>query len=148
LAGAEDAELDLQALVTRHEAASWIVCTGRVAPESIEAVLRAADVCVQLRGPSTGGTSGGIQRALAARRAVIASDLAEQRELPDACVAKVAAGPEEVVQLATLLGRLQREPARVAAMERAADEYVRTRCAWQLVAQRSLHQLERWRSQR
>ena len=63
-------------------------------------------------------------------------------------VAKVAAGPEEVVQLATLLGRLQREPARVAAMERAADEYVRTRCAWELVAQRSLHQLERWRSQR
>ena len=148
LAGAEDAELDLQALVTRHEAASWTVCTGRVAPERIEAVLRAADVCVQLRGPSTGGTSGGIQRALAARRAVIASDLAEQRELPDACVAKVAAGPEEVVQLATLLGRLQREPARVAAMERAADEYVRTRCAWQLVAQRSLQQLERWRSQR
>lgn len=148
LAGAEDAEFDLQALLTRHEASGWTTCTGRVPPERIELVLRAADVCVQLRGPSTGGTSGGIQRALAARRAVIASDLAEQRELPDSCVAKVAPGLDEVAQLAALLCRLQREPALVAAMEQAADEYVRTRCAWELVALRSLQQLEQWRSQR
>ena len=144
LAGASDAELDLQALLTRHAALPWTRLAGHVPPERIETVLRAADVCVQLRGPSTGGTSGGIQRALAARRAVVASDLAEQRELPDACVLKLPQDADEIPRLARWLVELHDDRARLARMERAADEHVRTRAAWRLVAARQLEALQRF----
>ena len=44
--------------------------------------LHAADFAINLRGPTTGGTSGGIFQAFSVGRAVIASDAAEQKELP------------------------------------------------------------------
>lgn len=142
LAGAEDPELDLDALLARHGARAFVHRVGRVEEERIPLVLAAADLCVQLRGPSTGGTSGGVHRALAARRAVVASDLAEQRELPDACVLKLPQDADEVARLAAWLVRLHDEPARLRAMERAADEHVRARAAWSVVARRQVELLE------
>lgn len=142
LAGAPDPELDLDALLERHCAREFVHRAGRVEEQRIPLVLAAADLCVQLRGPSTGGTSGGIHRALAARRAVIASDLAEQRELPDACVLKLPQDAMEVERLARWLVRLHDEPDRLRAMERAADEHVRARAAWSVVARRQLEVLE------
>jgi glycosyltransferase involved in cell wall biosynthesis len=142
LAGALDPELDLDALLARHAAREFVHRVGRVEEERIPLVLAAADLCVQLRGPSTGGTSGGIHRALAARRAVVASDLAEQRELPDACVLKLAQDAGEVGRLAGWLVRLHDEPERLRSMERAADEHVRARAAWSIVARRQVDALE------
>lgn len=147
LAGAADPELDLRAILARHAADGWTTLAGHVPPPDIDLVLRAADVCVQLRGPSTGGTSGGIHRALAARRAVIASDLAEQRELPDACVLKLPQDADEASRLARLLVELHDDRARIERMERAADEHVRTKAAWRIVAARQLAALERRRGQ-
>ena len=56
--------------------------------------LHAGDMAINLRGPTTGGTSGGIFQAFSMGRAVIASDAAEQRELPDDCVVRVPLGDD------------------------------------------------------
>ncbi len=104
--------------------------------------IHAGDVAVQLRGPSTGGTSGGVFQSLSLGRAVIASDLDEQRELPDSCVLKVSTDDREVVDLARTLIGLRDEPARRDELERAARAFVETECSWPRVARR-YHELLR-----
>jgi hypothetical protein len=61
----------------------YVLFTGRVREEEAWPWIHAGDFAVQLRGPSTGGTSGGVFQSLGLGRAVIASDLDEQRELPE-----------------------------------------------------------------
>jgi glycosyltransferase involved in cell wall biosynthesis len=96
---------------------------GRVSKERLYAELAAADVCVNLRHPTSGETSGIVQRALAAGRPVVVSDVGWFAELPDACAAKVPPGEGEVPALAALLEALARDPARRAAMGAAALAY-------------------------
>jgi glycosyltransferase involved in cell wall biosynthesis len=93
-------------------------------------------VALNLRGPSTGGTSGGIFQAFSLGRPVIASDAAEQRELSDTCVLKVPLGAEEVHALARTLVRMRDDPALRARLEQAARDFVERECHWSIVAER------------
>lgn len=104
--------------------------------------LAACDLAVNLRGPTSGGTSGGAYAALAAGRGVVVSGAGEQSELPDGCALKVAHGEGEVDALARLLVDLAGDPSRRAELERAAREYVETECSWSRVAHRYLEALE------
>jgi glycosyltransferase involved in cell wall biosynthesis len=106
--------------------------------------LHCGDVSVNLRGPSTGGTSGGIFQAFAAGRAVIASDAAEQSELPDACVLKVPLGEGEVEGLARAFIGLCDHPERVRELEQAARRFVEQECHWDKVAAEYVEFLERF----
>jgi len=96
--------------------------------------LHAADFAINLRGPTTGGTSGGIFQAFSMGRAVIASDAAEQRELPEACVVRVPLGAGEVEGLARELVALRDDPTRRDRLESAVREFVRNECHWRVVA--------------
>src|SRR5262249_27966450 len=96
--------------------------------------LHAGDFAVNLRGPTTGGTSGGIFQAFSMGRAVIASDAAEQKELPDGCVVRVPLGEGEVETLARELVALRDDPARRDRLEASVREFVRTQCHWRVVA--------------
>jgi glycosyltransferase involved in cell wall biosynthesis len=69
--------------------------TGYVPLEDYYRYLRAADVCVNLRYPTMGATSGSVLRAMAAGKAVIVSDIGWFSELPDGTCAKVDVGPSE-----------------------------------------------------
>ena len=127
------ADLDLEQAVT---------VTGFLEDARIDDYLRAADLCVNLRGPSTGGTSGGIFRALSVGRAVVASESGEQAELPETCVLKVPHGDEEVQRLARLLVELSDDSERLAMLEAAAREYVEQTSHWSLAAERYAGLLE------
>jgi glycosyltransferase involved in cell wall biosynthesis len=140
----EPAELDARALVARHGLERAVHFAGYVDEQRGRDFLHAADLAVQLRGPSTGGSSGGVHQALSLGRAVIASDLDEQAELPDACVRKLPPGPGEAGRLAELLIALRDEPAERARMEQAARRHVDEVARFDLVAARYLAALERF----
>jgi hypothetical protein len=55
---------------------------------------------------------------------------------------KLPQDADEVDRLARWLVRAHDEPERLRAMERAADEYVRARAAWSVVARRQVELLE------
>ena len=109
--------------------------------EDAWAWMRAGDVCVNLRGPTSGGTSGGIFQAFSNGRTVIASDAAEQRELPD-CVLRVPLGEGEVEAIARTLVALRDEPARRDELERKVRTFVDEECHWSVVARRYAEHLE------
>lgn len=106
--------------------------------------LHAADVGVNLRGPTSGGTSGGIFQTLAFGRPVIVTDNAEQSELPGDCTLKVPLGPEELPVLADTLVRLCDDPAWRARLEQAARRFVDEQCHWSHCAARYAEHLERF----
>lgn len=116
---------------------------GFVSEEDAWRWLHAGDVSINLRGPTSGGTSGGIFQAFGLGRPVIASDAAEQRELPDACVLKVPLGDGEVDAVARAFVELRDDPARVERMAAAARAFVDGECHWSHCADRYVAHLER-----
>jgi len=116
--------------------------TGYLAEAKAWDWIHAGDASVNLRGPTTGGTSGGIFQSLSLGRPVIASDAAEQSELPDSCIPKVPLGEGEVDALASLLVELRDQPERRAQLERAARRFVEDECHWSITARRYAEYLE------
>jgi glycosyltransferase involved in cell wall biosynthesis len=96
--------------------------------------LHAGDFSINLRGPTTGGTSGGIFQAFSVGRSVIASDAGEQKELPDGCVVRIPLDETEVETLARELVALRDDPTRRDRLEANVREFVRTQCHWSVVA--------------
>jgi glycosyltransferase involved in cell wall biosynthesis len=80
-----------------------------VEEDRLWSLLAASDVCVNLRSPTMGETSGIVIRALALGRPLVVSDLGWFAELPDEAAAKVPAGEGEVAALAAALERLARD---------------------------------------
>jgi glycosyltransferase involved in cell wall biosynthesis len=74
------------------------------------ALMAASDICVNLRWPTMGETSGTAIRALVLGRPLVVSDIGWFSELPDDAVAKVAAGPTEVEELTETLLHLGGDP--------------------------------------
>ena len=118
--------------------------TGFVPEEEGWEWLCAGDIALNLRGPSSGGTSGGIFQAFSVGRPVIASDACEQRELPDSCTIKVPLGEQEVPTLARLLRELAADPERRRRLERAAREFVENECHWSRMAAKYAEYLDRF----
>jgi glycosyltransferase involved in cell wall biosynthesis len=83
-------------------------------------LLQATDVCVGLRYPTMGETSGIVMRALSVGRPLVVSDVGWFSELPDEVALKVPIADVEVELLAAQLEALARDPERRAAMGAAA----------------------------
>ncbi len=144
LAGEDRLErLDLSALIKKLELNSCVTVTGFLTEQEITPHLQVADVCVNLRGPSTGGTSGAIARALGAGRPVIASGAAEQGEWPSACVRTIQQGSSEVSDLVEALIDWATHPKERRAAEQAARAYAVEVLAWPRVGAMYADILER-----
>lgn len=103
---------------------------GFVSEQDAWAWLHAGDLAINLRGPTSGGTSGGIFQAYAQGRPVIASNASEQRELPDSCTIKVPLGEGEVEAIAAELVRLHDDRAELVRLQLAARDFVNRECHW------------------
>jgi glycosyltransferase involved in cell wall biosynthesis len=97
---------------------------GRVDAPTFEGVLAAADLCVNLRWPTGGETSGSFLRMLAAGRATLVSDSGAFAETPaDACVTiPLGVGEEEAIVAAIV--RAGREPGWADRIGARAREFV------------------------
>jgi glycosyltransferase involved in cell wall biosynthesis len=109
-----------------------------VAEDRLWSLLAATDICVSLRYPTMGETSGIAVRALEAGCPQIVSDIGWFSELPEEVALKVPVGGDEVDVLAAHLERLAGDPglrasmaaaarahgAREHGLERVADAYV------------------------
>jgi glycosyltransferase involved in cell wall biosynthesis len=87
------------------------------------ALLDAGDVCVSLRWPTMGETSGVALRTLSIGTPLVVSDVGWFSELPDEVAAKVPVDEWEIDMLAAVLDRLAGDPALRARMAAAARAY-------------------------
>ncbi|MEO0649120.1 MAG: glycosyltransferase family 4 protein [Planctomycetota bacterium] len=144
LAGKVSAEgFDARDVAQRLGLSDAVHFTGFVSEQLAWRLLHAGDLSLNLRGPTSGGTSGGIFQAFGLGRPVIASDAAEQSELPDQCTVKVPLGEGEVDAVAKALVDLRDDPQRLAALSQGARDYVNSTCHWSHCADGYVALLER-----
>jgi glycosyltransferase involved in cell wall biosynthesis len=129
LAGPVAPRFDLEARLSRLGLPEGAVLREGYAEERrFNSLLAACDVCVNLRAPTMGETSGSAIRALSLGKPLVVSDVGWFSELPDAVAAKVSPDEREVDVLAAVLAELcanrsAREQMGAAARELAATEH-------------------------
>jgi glycosyltransferase involved in cell wall biosynthesis len=101
-----------------------VIHEGRVSEERLWSLLASCDVCVALRRPTRGETSGMAIRALSAGKPLVVSEAGWFAELPASAAAKVPVDDREAETLAAFLGRLAADPGLRERMSTAAREYV------------------------
>jgi glycosyltransferase involved in cell wall biosynthesis len=88
-------------------------------------LLAACDICVNLRYPTMGETSGIVIRALSLGRPLVVSDVGWFSELPDEAALKVPVDDREVEAIGAALERLARDPGLRAGMGEAGRSAAR-----------------------
>jgi glycosyltransferase involved in cell wall biosynthesis len=100
-----------------------LLLLGRVEEDRLWDLIYASDVCVTLRHPTMGETSGMAIRVLSAGKPLVVSDCGWFAELPDGVTAKVPGDGWEVDTLATILAELCTNRALREGLGRSALEY-------------------------
>lgn len=131
LVGASSPNFDAPGLVNLFELRDTVQIIGHVPFEAFHLYMAAMDVCVNLRYPSAGETSGAVLRGMALARPVIVSRVGWFAELPDDAAAKIDVDDREGAQLAATLLRLLEDDSLRAAMGERARNYVLENCAAQ-----------------
>jgi glycosyltransferase involved in cell wall biosynthesis len=103
-----------------------LIREGYVEGSRFDALMAACDVCVNLRAPTMGETSGSAIRALSLGKPLVVSDVGWFSELPDSVAAKIAPDEREVDVLAGVLAELCTNGSAREAMGRAARELAET----------------------
>jgi glycosyltransferase involved in cell wall biosynthesis len=134
----QEAGANVDAEVRSRRLEDAVVRVGYAEEQRLWALMAACDVCVFLRSPTMGETSGMMMRALSLGRPTVVSDLDAFAELPDEVAVRVALGEGETEALAEELDRLASDErlrarlgetardyaAREHGVERVADAYV------------------------
>ena len=127
-------ELEQRAAAVGLEPGRDLLVLGRVTEDRLWDLINASDVCVTLRYPTMGETSGIAIRALSTGKPLVVSDHGWFAELPDDVVAKVPADRWEVDLLAAVLDRLCVDGSLRERLGEAASSYARTAHALDAVA--------------
>jgi glycosyltransferase involved in cell wall biosynthesis len=121
LGGAVEPEIELERRMPQG-----VIHEGRVSEDRLWSLLASCDVCVSLRRPTRGETSGMAIRALSAGKPLVVSHAGWFAELPASVAAKVPVDDREAETLAAFLRRLTDDRELRERMSEAAGEYARS----------------------
>ena len=142
LVGEEHPEYPVRRLIARRQLEPFVRLTGYVPEAELTELIAASDICLNLRYPTAGETSGTLLRALGLGRAVLVSDVGSFSELPDDICMKVPVGEAETDLITEYLNLLCTRPQIADAIGARARHYVATECSWSRVAEMYFHWIE------
>lgn len=93
-------------------------------PEEFEDLLETADLCLGLRYPTMGETSGAVMRYLSAGKPTLVNKVGWYDELPDEIVIKIDPGKERE-EITSILHNFLKDPKKYRIMGQKAKEYVK-----------------------
>ncbi len=134
LVGEEHPHYPLRPLIRDLGQEDRIRILGHVPLSEFVDYIAACDVCLNLRFPTAGESSGSLLREMAAGRAVIVSDIGSFSELPAGTCIKIPAGDEEPEWLFEYMNTLVNQPELAQAMGRNAAAFIARDCAWEKTA--------------
>jgi glycosyltransferase involved in cell wall biosynthesis len=102
-----------------------VLLSGYVPEAKFRSLAAGCDICVSLRSPTLGETSGSAIAALSVGTPLVVSDVGWFQELPDSAAAKVAPDEWEIDHLVAVLELLASEPELRSSMGQAAEAYAR-----------------------
>lgn len=137
---ARPAEYDLEGLAAARGLAERVRVTGWLPEQQAWRALEAVDLGVQLRGPSTGGASGGVAQLHSVGRPVVFSERPEFAHLPAGLWCRPGDG--EVRDLTQILLDLAEDPQALEASATEVRRAVEEELHWSHVARRYLEVLD------
>ena len=135
LVGEEHPDLPVRRLISQLQLEKFVRVMGHAPIEEFEQLIGAADICLNLRYPTAGETSGTLLRALGLGRAVVVSEVGAFADLPDEICLKVPVGAGETDLIFQYLDLLVSRPEVARSMGRRARDYVARECNWPKVAE-------------
>ena len=136
LVGEEHPELPVRRMIADMGLEANAQVLGFVDIDAFVKAIGACDVCLNLRYPTVGETSGTLLRSLGLGRATIVSDVGAFADLPDDICLKVPVGAGETETIFEFLHLLVTRPELRRAVGERARLHVATECAWPAVARR------------
>jgi glycosyltransferase involved in cell wall biosynthesis len=118
-------DYNIQSIVKKLDLDDNVILTGHVSKEDFRRYMTISDVCINLRYPTAGETSGSLIRVMGTGKPVIVSDIDAFSELPDTTCVKVGIGQEKEVLLSHLL-TLARDPNLRQRIGHSAQQHVQT----------------------
>jgi glycosyltransferase involved in cell wall biosynthesis len=116
---------DLPGSIARYNLTEQVRLLGYLSLDEALTYLNCADICINLRYPTMGETSGGLIRILALGKPAIVTNIGWYAELPDDCVIKIDSGEREEDSLANALLLLANDAELRDKLGAAALSYVR-----------------------
>lgn len=101
---------DLPKEVKRAGLQDEVHMTGFTSAEEFDHYVRASDICISLRYPTMGETSGVLMRALRYGKPSVVTNIGTFRDVPDNTVIKISWGDSEVEELTRVLQDLLTRP--------------------------------------
>lgn len=120
---------DPRGLIEQFALQDAVVMTGKVPFEQLSLYAAAMDVCVSLRYPTAGETSGAVLRMMAQAKPVIVSRVGWFAEIPDDVCAKIDVDNGERELLTVTLARLLKDAGLREAIGTNARRYVVEECS-------------------
>ncbi len=112
-----------------------VILTGRVPIEDFYAYAAAADICLNLRYPTSGETSGAVLRVMSAGTPVVVSGVGSFAELPPGTCIQVPVDEGEIDGIAHALERLAGDLPLRERMGQASRAYVQQSRSWSTTAE-------------
>ena len=134
LVGEEHPDYPVRRQIAQFGLEANVRVLGYVPVDVLAESIGAADICLNLRYPTAGETSGTLLRALGLGRAVVVSDVGAFSELSDEICFKAPVGEGEVDLLTGYLRLLCTRPEVGESMGARARHYVANECSWERVA--------------
>ena len=118
------ASADLERAAGPLLASPGVICTGSMPQNEFDALISLVNVCINLRHPAAGETSGIAIRAMGTGKAVILTDTPETSRFPENTCLRIAVGPDEERTLAALMLWLAQYPAAAREIGSRAASYI------------------------
>ena len=134
LVGEEHPHYPLRSLIEELGIGDAVRILGYVPLDTFVTCMAACDICINLRRPTVGETSGSLLRALALGKPTLVSEIGAFMELPDDVAVKIPVDDKEVDWLFEYMNILLNDPALAQAIGERAREYAARECAWPKVA--------------
>ncbi len=106
----EEREQDVKSEAERLGIGDKVTVTGFVSLEQYKLYMQACDICINLRYPTNGESSGNLQRILGMGIPAIVTDIGTFREYPDSCTVKVSYGENEISDILKAVEKISRSP--------------------------------------
>jgi len=142
LVGEEHPEFPVTRMIDDMGLAAHVRVLGYTPIEDFVQYMGACDICLNLRYPTVGETSGTLLRALGLGRAAIVSDVGSFSDFPDEICLKVPVEGGEVDLLFEYLNLLVTKPEVRRALGAAARQWVAEQCDWASVGKRFVEALK------
>ncbi|CDE30891.1 glycosyl transferase group 1 [Ruminococcus sp. CAG:403] len=137
---AENIQTEFEQVVQDFQMQNAVTVTGYITLEQFQKSIDATDICLNLRYPSNGETSGSLMRILGKGKCVLVNDIGSFSELPDAACVKLPSVRQmgerrEPDVIYDALKRLIQHPEERVQLEQAARAYAEQNLDIRLVAE-------------